>query len=171
MPNLKDSSGLYILTNAADRPCGECTSCCRILRIRKRNDGGHDDFPFDKPAGVTCQHCREGRGCEIFTTADLPNLCKMYSCLWKDSRYLPAAWRPDKVNAVCSVEGYILGRLVIRVTVDSRVPVIEDFSRWVDWAVARGVAFAVQTEGGGSVISNSPELSKAIDDVLRTRDR
>jgi hypothetical protein len=153
------------------RPCGECTMCCRLIGIDKCNDGGDGDFPFDKPADVNCKHCRRGSGCEIFGTASLPRLCKVYSCLWKDPRFLPESWRPDRVNAICSAEGYFHERQVIRVITDKHEAISPQFSRWVDLCVSAGVAFVVQSGDRIKVISNSPELSQRISDTLRRGDR
>jgi hypothetical protein len=147
------------------RPCGECTLCCRLIGIDKC-DEGTSYFPFDKPADVTCKHCRTGQGCEIFQTEQLPGLCKTYSCLWKDPQFLPEGWRPDKMNAICHMEGYVLGRVVIRVIVARHEPVSESLSGWVDKCVAGGIAFVIQSGDRIAVISDSPDLSKAIENTL-----
>jgi uncharacterized protein len=152
------------------RPCGECTLCCRLIGIDKC-DVGDGEFPFDKPADTNCKHCLPCRGCEIFGTPRLPRLCKAYSCLWKDPSVLPEIWRPDKVNAICSVEGFIAGRTVIRVITDRHAPVSPPFSHWVDSCVAMGVAFVIQSGDRIAVISESPELSKTIEDALRKMSR
>jgi hypothetical protein len=131
------------------RPCGECTLCCRLIGINECNEGRETDFPFYKPADTNCKHCLPGRGCEIVGTAHFPSLCKGYSCLWKDPRFLPEAYRPDKIGAICSVEGgdraVLAGKIVIRAIVDRNVGVSPLFSRWVDSCVAMGVAFVVQS--------------------------
>lgn len=150
------------------RPCGECTLCCRLIGIDKCNEGGDADFPFDKPADTNCKHCVAGRGCQIFSTPGLPKLCHTYSCLWKDSRFLPEAWRPDRVNAICSVEGYIQKRLVIRVIVDRRAPLNQQFSSWVDFCVADGFVFVLQSGESTAVISQTPEVSRAVENALRS---
>jgi hypothetical protein len=151
----------------APRPCGECTLCCRLIGIDKCDDGGPTTFPFEKPADTNCKHCRPGHGCEIFGTELLPRLCKTYSCLWKDPQVLPEGWRPDKVNAVCHAEGSIHGRFVIRVIVDRYKPVGESFSRWVDVCVADGMVFVIQSGDRIAVVSDSAELSKAIENTVK----
>ena len=82
------------------RPCGECTLCCTVLRIVKNTEDGPESFPFDKPAGETCKHCKVGDGCTVFETAELPNLCRVYRCPWKltgDAQLMLEENRPDKL--------------------------------------------------------------------------
>src|ERR1700733_13892827 len=92
---------------AATRPCGECSLCCKLLPITKKEGAGDPDFPFDKPAGTWCRHCAPGHGgCKIWDTA-LPNLCRTYQCLWKVNPAMPDEWRPDKIRAIFDVQSRI----------------------------------------------------------------
>jgi uncharacterized protein len=144
----------------AVRPCGECTLCCKLIGICKRDDGSFADFPFDKPAGTSCKHCHPGHGCEIFGTAQFPNVCKTYLCLWKTLHSLPESFRPDKVNAICHWD-QIMGHTVVRVIVEKDKPVSEIFSYWVDRCVDElGITFLLQCEDRiFRVLSKSPELA------------
>lgn len=73
------------------RSCGECALCCTLLYIRK-----DADFPFEKPAGVTCKHLNEGHGCKLHARPEFPALCRAYQCAWK-LELLPEICRPDKL--------------------------------------------------------------------------
>lgn len=141
------------------RPCGECSLCCRLLRINKGDSG---DFPFDKPPDADCKHLRPGHGCEIFGER-LPTLCKNYFCLWKDPRMLPEGFRPDKINAICHCDPPINGHLVIRVVSDLDGPARpSDFQHWVNRLLNRGVVFVFERGGRARVVSQSEELWKAV---------
>ena len=66
------------------RECGGCTACCKTLRIAE----------LKKFAGVLCQHCTEGAGCQIYD--DRPSVCRGYNCGWKRLQFLGDEWRPDR---------------------------------------------------------------------------
>jgi len=152
------------------RQCGECTMCCKLLNIRKCNEGGLADFPFDKPAGTTCKHCKPGHGCELFGTAQFPNLCKSYFCLWKyngKERLLPEECRPDKVHAIFEPMERLQefpSHTIMSVVVDPSRGVGMRFLRFLEQGADAGVSFLVQdvVTGYGGVLSNNPELAKAL---------
>ena len=53
------------------RSCGECSLCCKLLRIEA----------FNKPVGTWCSHCAPGRGgCTIYETR--PTECRDFYCAW-----------------------------------------------------------------------------------------
>lgn len=56
--------------NKADRQCGDCTLCCKLVPVRS----------IEKPRDTWCQHCDSKRGCKIYD--DRPNDCRVWSCLW-----------------------------------------------------------------------------------------
>jgi len=66
-----------------DNRCGECTVCCRILRIAE----------LDKPGMIPCQHLNEN-GCGIY--ADRPASCRGFECLWLASMSGKPELRPDR---------------------------------------------------------------------------
>src|SRR5437899_413219 len=83
------------------RPCGECSMCCKLLRIDKCADGGELDFPFNKPGGVMCKHFAPGKGCTLYGTERFPSVCKSFLCLWKvEKACVPAEYRPDKLHVI-----------------------------------------------------------------------
>jgi hypothetical protein len=72
--------------------CGTCTLCCKTMKVHE----------LDKAAHVWCQHCRIGKGCEIYETR--PESCRIYDCLWLQTqrldRPMAAELRPDRSRVV-----------------------------------------------------------------------
>ncbi len=75
----------------ADRSCGQCTVCCRVLEIEA----------LGKPAGVLCRH-NTGNSCGIYE--ERPEACVQWHCLWRRISALPDALRPDRSGVVFSLE-------------------------------------------------------------------
>jgi hypothetical protein len=71
----------------AARSCGECSLCCRVLRVDA----------IGKLGGEDCAHRSETRGCGIY--AERPAVCRDYRCLWL-SGGLRDDDRPDRLGAV-----------------------------------------------------------------------
>ncbi len=98
----------------AGRNCGDCSACCTYLRVESEE--------FQKPAGVTCQHCTAG-GCDIYATR-FP-VCRVWHCLWKHIPSLPEEARPDRSGVLCCLERQadpetVFSRLNIRLMVIDR---------------------------------------------------
>jgi hypothetical protein len=74
------------------RECGDCTVCCTVLAIDKPD--------IQKPAGVTCRHCRSG--CAIYETR--PTLCRDFHCGWRQLPILDDSWRPDRSGIFVEIE-------------------------------------------------------------------
>ncbi len=73
------------------RSCGECSLCCRVLRVDA----------LRKLGGVACVHQdRAGAGCAIHPTR--PAICRRYRCAWLGGS-LTEADRPDRLGAVLDV--------------------------------------------------------------------
>jgi hypothetical protein len=75
-------------TASANKICGECTLCCKVMAIEE----------FAKPASAWCPHCKPGRGCQIY--ADRPAECRSFSCLWLVNDLLDQRWKPSKSRFV-----------------------------------------------------------------------
>lgn len=78
----------------ANRECGKCTVCCKVLAI--------DDPELAKPPGVMCPNCKTGSGCKIYETR--PGPCRGFFCGW---RVLPDAddkWRPDRIGVMIRLQ-------------------------------------------------------------------
>ena len=86
--------------------CGECTLCCKVLRIDALN----------KPADVTCQHvCASG--CRIY--GKHPQTCKTFACTYlRATHRFGPEWRPDRAGFVitAAAEGALF------INVDSERP-------------------------------------------------
>jgi hypothetical protein len=78
----------------ADRSCGSCTLCCKLLRVPE----------IDKPAGAWCGLCRRdgngsgGRGCGDY--AGRPPSCRNFECFWLIDGGFPEELRPDRCGIV-----------------------------------------------------------------------
>jgi hypothetical protein len=74
----------------ANRICGECSLCCKLLPTPE----------IGSPANERCQHQKHGVGCAIYERR--PASCRLWSCAWliggpQDMGDLP---RPDRAHYV-----------------------------------------------------------------------
>jgi len=110
-----------VVGNPSQRPCGDCTLCCRVLPVAE----------LEKPAGIWCQHAMGGKGCAIY--ADRPFSCSAWSCLWAATKEWPEELQPrrshvifdmmtDSVALRNNVTGESQERSVIQLWVDPRFP-------------------------------------------------
>lgn len=76
----------------ADRTCGDCTMCCKVMGIDE----------LKKPPSLWCPNCEIAKGCKIYD--DRPDSCRRFRCLWLDDNRLPESMRPDKTKVVLSVD-------------------------------------------------------------------
>ncbi len=73
------------------RSCGECTLCCRVLRVDE----------LAKLAGAPCPKLRaQPPGCGIHPIR--PRICREYACLWLRGG-LEEGDRPDRLGALLDV--------------------------------------------------------------------
>ena len=77
-----------IAAPSANKACGECTLCCKVMAIEA----------LQKPVGSWCAHCRPRQGCEIY--ADRPTECRSFSCLWLVNDLLDRRWKPSRSRFV-----------------------------------------------------------------------
>src|SRR5262249_4536517 len=76
------------------RACGNCSLCCKLLRIDE----------LKKPAGTWCPHCAPGRGgCKIYPNH--PQECQRFYCSWLISDDLGPEWRATTCKVVVFSEG------------------------------------------------------------------
>jgi hypothetical protein len=73
---------------SAEKTCGECTLCCKVMAIEQ----------LGKPVGSWCPHCKPGRGCQIYT--DRPAECRSFNCLWLVNDRLDQRWKPSRLRFV-----------------------------------------------------------------------
>jgi hypothetical protein len=84
------------MAGGAEKSCGGCSACCKVLRIEAPE--------FTKPAGEWCKHCRPGEagGCIIYDAR--PMVCRDYRCAWLQLDALPPDYRPDRLKVMFSFE-------------------------------------------------------------------
>jgi hypothetical protein len=144
-----------------------CSLCCKLLSIEHAATGGPTDFPFNKPAGEWCKHFTPGRGCAVFNSPELPNLCRNYLCLWKhagEDPALPEDCRPDKIHAIIQPDMHsdFPDQIVLRVILTRRGIGLK-LSRVLK-ALKREVSL-LMVGGGikpGIISSDNLELTKAL---------
>ena len=96
----------------APKPCGECSLCCKILKIAE----------FEKAPGVWCSHVLKGKGCAIHGHVERPAICHDYHCTWTMADPLDDRWRPDRA-----------GFLLNPGPVDSEIWIVVDSTRPDAW--------------------------------------
>jgi hypothetical protein len=72
----------------AERVCGKCNLCCKILIIPA----------LGKPDNVWCEHCEIGKGCRIYP--DRPAMCRDFKCGYLRDPSLGEEWYPAKCHFV-----------------------------------------------------------------------
>ena len=73
---------------AAQRMCGTCTLCCKVMGIKE----------IEKPMGSWCPHCLPGKGCAIY--GERPGECRTFTCDWLVAEALGPEWKPEKSKIV-----------------------------------------------------------------------
>jgi hypothetical protein len=109
------------------RSCGECTLCCKVLKITALN----------KPQGVWCPHCKPGNGCLIYE--DRPQECRSFFCGYLTQSELGDDWKPSlsKIILVAELEGNRIAAHVDPQRPDAwrREPYYTQLKRWAEAAV------------------------------------
>ena len=96
------------------RACGTCSLCCKLPYLAELN----------KPIDTWCQHCKPGKGCNIY--ADRPPNCRGFECGWlggKDDN-IGDEWFPARCKMILTprVRGHSLADEGVLVTVDPAYP-------------------------------------------------
>ncbi len=92
---------------AADRSCGSCSMCCKLMGISE----------LDKAPGVWCPNFKRGGGCAIYH--DRPTECRTFECEWLREPRWPDDWRPDRSKFVMFTEE---GGKRLKIVVDEGAP-------------------------------------------------
>jgi hypothetical protein len=126
-------------TPAPVRICGDCSLCCKVMKIHA----------FNKPRGVWCVHCKPGAGCSIYS--EKPNECSAFYCRFLLDPSLDEKWKPSvsKIVLVFEVDGKRLAAYVDPQRPDAwkREPYYSALKSWARDAVAqKGQVIAVVNE-------------------------
>jgi hypothetical protein len=94
------------------RECGQCTLCCKLLKVDV----------IEKPGGQWCKHCTPGKGCNIY--ANRPEICEAWFCGWRQWEWFGPEWYPLKSKIVISATDVSLDpdRSRVEVYVDPAYP-------------------------------------------------
>lgn len=74
------------------RTCGSCTLCCKVMGIEE----------LEKPPGRWCSLCAPGRGCKAYD--ERPPSCRIFSCAWLTSDFVPEALKPNRSKVVLALD-------------------------------------------------------------------
>jgi hypothetical protein len=114
-----------LATVQAGRSCGQCSLCCKLLRIDS----------LSKPQGTWCPHCKPGKGgCTIYSGRPLE--CQNFLCFWLTSPDFAQIWHPLTSKMVVYMEGEG-NRIAIHVDPSFPLKWREEpyFSRIKEWAL------------------------------------
>ena len=78
-----------------NRDCGECTVCCKSLRI--------DTPELKKRSDVPCPHLSPVKGCSIYDSR--PQVCRNWYCGWRIMPFLGDDMRPDRAKVLIKIDG------------------------------------------------------------------
>lgn len=74
----------------ADRNCGECTLCCKLMGVPE----------LKKPSAKWCVSCDQGKGCTVYE--ERPQSCRNFQCFWLMDENFPDEFRPDRIHALAA---------------------------------------------------------------------
>jgi hypothetical protein len=112
----------------ARRACGDCSLCCKLLRIAS----------LGKPVATWCSHCKAGKGCEIYDSR--PQDCRDFNCSWLTGN-LGDAWYPLNAKLVVDMNGPWI-TVHVDPTVPNRwreEPYFSQIQYWATFGADRGV--------------------------------
>lgn len=81
------------MSDQAERICGSCSLCCKIMRIEE----------LEKPADSWCRHCTVGKGCRIYS--ERPAECRRFTCGYLSWEGMPDYWFPARSKMVVTNDG------------------------------------------------------------------
>ena len=128
-------SGLKPIAKAEGRECGDCSMCCKLLKV------GRDGEDFQKPQGVWCSLIGPGkRGCSVHATK--PTTCRDFKCSWLGGAFREKD-RPDKSRVVVCLEHSIGDEI----TDGQGNFVMKDVPVWCVYEREPGAAFGEKAAG------------------------
>jgi len=82
--------------NEAARQCGDCSLCCKVLRIPE----------LEKPKDHWCANFAAGAGCRIYP--DRPASCRDFACQWLTDPSMGPEWKPSICKLVLDTKPGLL---------------------------------------------------------------
>lgn len=79
-----------MLSRMANRSCGDCQECCKIMGVAE----------LGKPLNKACPHQAKDVGCTIYQVR--PPTCKVWTCGWQLG-VLPLSMKPSKCGFVVNI--------------------------------------------------------------------
>lgn len=152
------------------RECGECVACCIHLTIR--------DPALTKAQGLRCPHLAAASGCGIYAVR--PATCRSYHCGWRLLKWVRESLRPDRSHVLIGVRerpvAYATADRQTEMTLSvlllsSRAMAAEGLPETIAAAIAGGVRVFVEVPGRPGYTSAVAELTDALQDAVRTRDK
>ncbi len=148
----------------ANRECGKCTICCKVLTI--------DDPNFQKLPGVMCGNCKTGSGCQIYDTR--PDPCRGFFCGWRYLGELDDKWRPDKSGVMIRFQdappGYQSPGFQFLV-IGNRDAVTPPFVEYLSYLVSRNFAVFLAMRGPAGHSDVGAFMNDHLAPAIARRDR
>jgi hypothetical protein len=95
------------LVDGPDRSCGSCSVCCTHVAIAQ----------LDKPARVPCNHLEDGKGCQIYSSPERPEVCHGFLCAWIQGLGAHDD-RPDTIGVMLSIQQVDDGRFALALEIE-----------------------------------------------------
>ena len=80
----------------AQKQCGDCSLCCKVLRIPE----------LEKPKDHWCPNFAAGTGCNIYP--DRPPSCRSFRCRWLTDETMGPEWKPSVSKLVLDNKPHLL---------------------------------------------------------------
>tara|TARA_Y100001951_G_C11082227_1_gene151993 strand:+ start:27 stop:404 length:378 start_codon:yes stop_codon:yes gene_type:complete len=79
------------------RKCGDCTECCRTLKVRLIDEN------YVSKCGQYCKYVKKDKGCSVWDSK-LSRHCKLFTCGWLANEAIPEKFKPNKCGVVIKYE-------------------------------------------------------------------
>ena len=143
----------------AERHCGDCTLCCRLLPVRE----------LEKAANTRCDH-QSHKGCAIYRRPGFPPACHLWSCRWLLRDDTADMLRPDRSRYVIDVIPDIVHKHdasgveeieVVQVWVEPGCDPMQDrrFRRYAERQAERGAGLLLRFSPSRAVAVFAPPMA------------
>ena len=152
------------------RECGECDACCIHLTII--------DPALKKVQGVRCRHLAADARCGIYDSR--PDTCRTFYCAWRTLAWVREPLRPDRSGVLLklreqpaafamtanAVELTLACQLLTRGGIEA-----DGLAETIAAAIVAGIRVFVEIPGPAGYTSGSAEITHAVQDAVRVRDK